>query len=180
MARDPQLEFSPGETKIVYFDGPEPTATGDGKYGEWRLYGCTWNGARYAFFPKASIHTDLAQLLSKTRAVAVTRSVKDGPKGPKDVWYVADAATKEAPKVTNTQRFEADLTHMDAQELKQDKEAAIARAVCIKAAAELLPEGSSHRDVILYAELLMPYVLSGTLPKDAPAADDIDVSNIPF
>ena len=180
MARDPQLEFTPGETKIVYFDSPEPATTGQGKYGEWRLYSCTWNNAKYAYFPKASMHMELAQLLSHTRAVAITRSVKDGPKGPKDVWYVADAATKEAPKVTNTQRFEAELTKTDAQVMQNDKDASIARAVALKCAAEAVPKGTSPAEVIKYAEQLMGWLQGRTAPQARSQEDDVDTSDIPF
>lgn len=182
MAFDPTLqnkEWPIGETRILYFESIEPRKTGTREdKSTWKVWGVTWNNSRYSYYPPDMILMDLEVLLASSRSVAITRSVKDGKKGPVNVWYVADAATKEAPKVTNAQRFEAELTKVDHQVMQNEKEMGIARAVAVKAAAEVVPKGTSPSETLKYAETLLPWILGRTVK--ATPTDDAGIDQIPF
>lgn len=136
-----KLEWATGETKIITFNGTEPTAEGEGKYGHWVVYECVWNGTLYSYFPAKSILSTLQTLLTKTRLITIEKSVRDGARGPITNWraWAADAppASSGDKRSAPVRAFENSLVRDDATNAATKKDESIARAVGLKASVDM-------------------------------------------
>ncbi len=158
-------EWTVGEERVISFNGTEPFWSGLNKYGGQSAgFEVAWNGTIYAYFPHPSILAAVQTLLPKTRLITVKRGARQGKMGIVSDWscFSADAPTASAvdTRPQEERKFENSLVRDDATNAQVNKDNAIARAVALGRAVELLAgrQGVMRENVTEVADYFLSWL----------------------